>query len=98
MTDGDGKKPSELNSVRDMVESIWVAIVLAFVLRGFLIEAFVIPTGSMAPRLMGEHVCLQCPSCGYEYSYGIAQTYANDPNLIPVVGARCPNCNYPHSG
>ena len=49
------KKQRELVVVRDTVESIWVAIVLAFVLRAFAFEAFVIPTGSMAPRLMGAH-------------------------------------------
>ena len=103
MTEGQGKKPSELSSVRDMVESIWVAIVLAFVLRGFLIEAFVIPTGSMAPRLLGEHLPLQCPSCGYVHSFGIPRVYADDPNFrrdhpIQALGARCPNCNYPYPG
>jgi signal peptidase I len=55
---------SEVASIRDTVESIWIAIVLAFLLRAFLVEAFVIPTGSMAPRLMGVHRRLRCQSCG----------------------------------
>ena len=48
-------KHHDLGSLRDTIESIWVAIVLAFVLRAFMIEAFSSPTGSMAERLMGDH-------------------------------------------
>ncbi len=40
---------------RETIESIAVAIILALLFRGFVAEAFVIPTGSMAPALMGEH-------------------------------------------
>jgi len=88
--------------IRETVESVYVAIVLAFVLRAFMVEAFVIPTGSMAPRLMGEHYDLQCPACGHEYSYGW-----HDPRQIAPArgdtynpdGAHCPSCGfaYPHS-
>jgi signal peptidase I len=89
---------AELVSIRDTVESIWVAIVLAFVLRAFLVEAFVIPTGSMAPRLLGEHWNLQCRSCGYEYAYGVAgRTVAVTRGQAPApIGATCPNCDMPH--
>ena len=88
----------ELTSIRDTVESIWVAIVVALVLRAFLIEAFVIPTGSMAPELMGEHWDLVCPACGFEYAYGgpkmtleQAATYRRSEPYLPQ-GAHCPNC------
>jgi len=70
MAERSSKVQQELASIRDTIESIWVAIVLAFVLRGFVIEAFVIPTGSMAPRLYGEHLNLRCKACGYEYGFG----------------------------
>jgi signal peptidase I len=99
---GDGDNPSrELHTIRDSVEGVWVAIVLAFVLRAFLIEAFVIPTGSMAPRLLGEHWSLQCPADGYEYDYGLG----SDPAVGTVsrrrrsspADARCPNCGYPYN-
>ena len=86
-----------LSSVRDTVESIWVAIVLAFVLRAFMIEAFVIPTGSMAPRLMGEHWGLRCPACGYEYPYGVPKDVARRlrSNGEPTSFiAHCPNCTF----
>lgn len=43
-------------SAKETLTSIFIAFVMAFVFRGFVVEAFVIPTGSMAPTLMGAHV------------------------------------------
>ncbi len=79
------------SSVREMIESIWIAIVLAFVLRAFVLEAFVIPTGSMAPRLMGRHWQFDCGACKYHFAHGImgatpGSGYANS-GIAP-----CPNC------
>ncbi len=85
----------ELASLRDTIESIWVAIVLAFVLRAFMVEAFVIPTGSMAPRLLGEHWDLQCTSCGYEYAVGWpgrGQPQRGQKEN-PPPNVRCPSCS-----
>ncbi len=88
-----------LRIVRNTVESIGIAVVLAFVLRAFTIEAFVIPTGSMATRLLGAHWHLQCTECGYEFDYGWPrlESPANDKPTIPV-NARCPNCRVNYSG
>ncbi|MGB2608963.1 MAG: S26 family signal peptidase, partial [Isosphaeraceae bacterium] len=52
-------KPRE--SHRETVEAIVVALIAALVARGFETQAFVIPTGSMAPTLMGRHKELSCP-------------------------------------
>ena len=96
------KSQTDMHSIRDTVESVWVAIVLALVLRAFMVEAFVIPTGSMADRLMGEHWDLNCPACGYEYSYGWpgrAMARRLPPargRKYPADGARCPRCEYPY--
>jgi signal peptidase I len=90
---------SELPAIRDTFESIWVAIVLAFVLRAFMIEAFVIPTGSMAPRLMGAHWQLECTSCGYSYPFGMDRNYLRkSPRQRAGVftQAFCPSCGYRH--
>ena len=53
---------------RETVEAIVVAFILALLVRGFEAEAFVIPTGSMAPTLMGRHKEITCPQCGYVYA------------------------------
>jgi signal peptidase I len=57
----------ESHAFRETVESIVVAFVLAFLFRTFEAEAFVIPTGSMAPTLMGQHKDVDCPKCGHRY-------------------------------
>lgn len=70
-------------SLLETLESIVVAFILAFVFRAFVVEAFVIPTGSMGPTLYGAHIELKCTDCGYEFavgSEGVAE--------VPV----CPNC------
>src|SRR5437763_16937478 len=54
-------------SVKETIESILVAFILAFVFRAFVVEAFVIPTGSMAPTLMGAHMRFHCKDCGYRW-------------------------------
>ena len=96
MTTSVQKRQHELSIVRDTVESVWVAIILAFVLRAFMVEAFVIPTGSMAPRLMGEHYDLVCPACGYEYSFRWRSEHGSVSRRTrtQVVGACCPSCTH----
>ncbi|MBI5722517.1 MAG: signal peptidase I [Planctomycetes bacterium] len=52
----------------------------------------------MAPRLMGMHWELRCPSCGYEYSFGSdAEDSLSDGESIPK-SACCPNCGMQFSG
>jgi signal peptidase I len=55
------------HAIRETVESIVIAFVLAFLFRTFEAEAFVIPTGSMAPTLMGRHKDVYCPKCGHRF-------------------------------
>ncbi|HSU69376.1 MAG TPA: S26 family signal peptidase, partial [Tepidisphaeraceae bacterium] len=60
-------RPIEEGSIKETIESILVAFVLAFIFRAFVVEAFVIPTGSMAPTLMGAHMRFVCQDCGYRF-------------------------------
>ena len=57
-----------------------------------------IPTGSMAPRLMGEHYDLVCPACGYEYSYRWHQSdrgsVTRRSQQVPDGAPHCPSCTY----
>ncbi|MFM7292514.1 MAG: signal peptidase I [Planctomycetia bacterium] len=55
---------------RETVESIVIAFTLALLFRAFEAEAFVIPTGSMAPTLMGRHKDLVCEECGRDFRVG----------------------------
>jgi signal peptidase I len=79
-------RASHGEGVKDTIESLVVAFILAFVFRGFLVEAFVIPTGSMAPTLYGLHGTQVCPDCGWQYAYGMQQGSDRDEIM-------CPNCD-----
>ncbi len=59
-------KQEETNVVETM-QSIIVAFSIAMAGRAFVTEGFFIPTGSMAPTLMGQHARLTGPYTGYEY-------------------------------
>lgn len=77
---------------REAIESIVVAIVLALLFRTFEAEAFVIPTGSMAPTLQGRHKDVTCEKCGYAYRSGASQE--NERFKGPVQATTCPMCRY----
>jgi signal peptidase I len=83
-------------SLRETVESVVVAIVLALLFKTFIAEAFVIPTGSMAPTLMGRHVDTACPECKlrYQASASVERTREDARTGLKVVDTRCPNCGY----
>lgn len=87
-----------LNShgIRELVESIVIAFVLAFLFKTFEAEAFVIPTGSMAETLQGRHKDFVCPKCDYQYRASASDEV--DPNtnvkLGEVYSASCPMCGY----
>lgn len=64
-------------SAKETLTSIFIAFVMAFVFRGFVVEAFVIPTGSMAPTLMGAHVRTNNPETGYSWPVNYSTREAN---------------------
>ena len=79
---------------REAVESIVIAIILAFLFRTFEAEAFVIPTGSMAPTLQGRHKDIKCPQCAYRYRAGASLDNEQHPSKGPVVATTCPMCHF----
>lgn len=93
------RSPRPKESNRDFIEQIVVAFILAFLVRGFEAEAFVIPTGSMAPTLMGRHKDVVCPQCGTQYQVNAAE----EPRLRqaqqpPVESGVCTNCRFRYDG
>jgi signal peptidase I len=79
---------------RDTVEAIVVAFILALVVRGFEAQAFVIPTGSMAPTLMGRHKEIACPQCGYTYAVNASEEVETRSQSRAVHSGLCGNCRY----
>lgn len=81
---------------REVVESFAVALVLALLFRAFVAEAFVIPTGSMAPTLMGAHKDVRCPECGFDYQCGASSEFdeLQKHNGVIVRETVCPLCRH----
>ncbi len=74
--------------VPETILSLLVAFSIALAFRGFVVEGFVIPTGSMAPTLMGQHVRFRTPDTGYEYALdptGLAQNVSGPDQPVLAV-------------
>lgn len=65
-----GRYNATIESIVNTFYWVIVALILAFVFRTFIMEAFQIPTGSMAETLRGAHYHLRCSACGYKYDLG----------------------------
>jgi len=100
---GSSEQHSRGAGVKETIESILVAFILAFVFRAFVVEAFVIPSGSMAPTLLGAHMRFRCEDCGYRFdlnypaggmdeSVSIPSVAGPDRGLDTVFPVHCPNC------
>lgn len=74
----------------DVARTFLTAMILAFIFRAFLVEAFVIPTGSMAMGLLGAHRVYMCPACGTGFTVSAAEDSRRDAEA--PRRARCPNC------
>ncbi len=65
-------------TVIETIQSLVVAFVLAMTFRGFAVEGFVIPTGSMAPTLLGQHFLLQSSDTGAVFSAGVDMAHQDN--------------------
>lgn len=81
---------------RETVEAVAMAVVLALLFRAFIAEPFVIPTGSMAPTLMGRHKDVVCPECGYRYQANASKErdHQNADTNYSVVNTACAVCRF----
>ena len=85
--------PENKDGVRELVECVVFVVVLVLLLKSFVAEAFVIPTGSMAETLLGYQKNVVCPECNYEFPVNCSQEV--DPQQSKhedVTGCVCPNC------
>src|SRR6476646_2004302 len=83
------------DAFREVVETVVFVVALVLMLKLFVVEAFVIPTGSMAETLLGYNKVVTCEECGH--TFPVNATNEADPQhgeRRDIVGARCPNCSY----
>ena len=102
-----GKQTEDSSGVHAFVATLeWLIIAFAttLVFIVFEMQAYTIPTGSMADTLKGAHFRLRCEQCGYRYDYDFLPHHYRLPrNVTPGVnvpvlpaGHRCPSCGYRH--
>lgn len=53
---------------KEWVIGLIIAFVVVLVFRGFFLESYHIPTGSMAPTLMGQHMRFHSPWSGFDWA------------------------------
>ena len=98
---GNKGKPKRQEGMRETIEAVAIAFILAFVFKTFEAEAFVIPTGSMAPTLYGRHKEVTCSGCKMFYTIGASQEVYQDSGVINpegrVLRSVCPNCRFDNS-
>ena len=91
-------KTTAYDGIRENLEAIVVAFILALVIRHFAVEAFEIPTGSMAPTLYGIHAWIECPNCeDFEFNAGLSSDTESGKSLwapvdYGVYRGSCPKC------
>lgn len=67
----------EHGSIRGTITAMLIAFICVLVFRAFVVEAFIIPTGSMAPTLLGRHARLHSPQTGAAWTVGAAPRAGN---------------------
>lgn len=95
--DPKNKPKQHRDPAREVVETIVFVVVLVLLLKLFITEAFVIPTGSMAETLYGYQKLVTCPKCGHEFpvnSHDEVEGRQQDGRRMPLHGFTCPNCRY----
>jgi hypothetical protein len=84
----------EKDTIRELIETIVFVVVLVLMLKTFLAEAFVIPTGSMADTLLGYHYKETCKDCRYPNLINAsAEAEPQNPRAAPrITEYKCTNC------
>jgi signal peptidase I len=75
---------SSFATLRTLSELVLLLLIALLVARTWLLEGFVVPSGSMAETLCGDHRRVQCQQCQFEFACG------SDQPATPT--ALCPNC------
>lgn len=68
MPDGAADRREPHDSIKHTLVALLIAFILTLTFRGFVMEGFIIPTGSMAPTLLGEHWRVRSPLGGHDWA------------------------------
>jgi signal peptidase I len=79
---------------RHLVEFAVVLVLAVLFLRVFIAEAYIVPTGSMAPALAGYHKLVACSACGFSTMVGNQGRNPGKAADQKYGPACCPNCGW----
>ena len=85
--------------LRSAIDLAICFVMAVITLRAFVLEGYLISTGSMAPGLLGFHRQIDCPSCQFSFAFGVSfdesadsgNTAIHEPEGVRRY-ATCPNC------
>ena len=87
--------------MREALDTIVTVVVVVLLLRTYVAEAFMIPTGSMATTLYGYQKQVVCPECRFPFPVNCSneqETQRAEPGRggpVKVKACTCPNCRLP---
>ena len=84
-----------VESAREVIETVVFVVVLVLLLKSFVAEAFVIPTGSMAQTLFGYQKNVVCPECAHRFPVNASNEVENKEghgHQGRIDHCVCPNC------
>lgn len=77
-TDANDAAPKKKGALRENIEAIVVAVILALFIRTFVVQAFKIPSGSMKDTLLiGDHILVN------KFIYGVKAPFMHK-TIIPI--------------
>jgi signal peptidase I len=89
----------DLGWLRSAIDLAICFVMAVIMLRCFVLEGYLISTGSMAPGLLGFHRRITCPSCQFEFAFGVSFDDSVETGTGTIVEpegparyATCPNC------
>jgi signal peptidase I len=89
-----GESSAPVNTLREVLETLVFVVVLVLLLKTFVAEAFVIPTGSMATTLYGYNKEVTCPQCGFTFHVNCSEEVEKKERGRRLTECECQNCRY----
>lgn len=90
---GETRSEARKSIVREYAEAIIVAMLLAFAIRIFVVQAFKIPSGSMIPTLLiGDHILVNKMAYGLQWPTDCKLEWTGPINLAPKHWRLPVNC------
>lgn len=88
MARGEDLALEHLPTARHVLEFVILLALAGILFRNFVAEAYLVPSGSMAPTLLGFHKRVLCPHCGHAFAVGVEEHHPFSREVV------CANCGH----